>query len=262
MLSYSDSGSNKPTLLFLHGLGLNKNFWSQTTTQLSGNFRCIAVDLPGHGDSRNVATNGSMSAYANAIREFILEKQLSDITVVGHSMGGQIAIILALQMPAVISKLILVSSAGIETFTPEEGSKLKSATQSIYANPIGDDLLQRTYFHASAEIKSLLMHEHVVQQRENFKQLSALITSSVEGMLNEPVFNYLDKITQPVLCIYGQMDTAIPNRWLHPQSTVQHVQQVAETKLPDCQTRTFLLSGHYLPVDQPEELAKEIFRFV
>jgi pimeloyl-ACP methyl ester carboxylesterase len=106
------------------------------------------------------------------------------------------------------------------------------------------------------------MHEHVVQQRENFQNLSKLICSSVEGMLNEPVFPFLDKITQPTLCIYGQLETAIPNRWLHPQMTVHQVAQTAKEKIKDCRMEMFALAGHYLPVDQAEELAKEIRQIV
>jgi len=262
MLAYSDTNSAKPTLLFIHGLGLNKNIWNSTIQLLSPHFRCIAIDLPGHGESRATSASGRMSDYAASVREFITKMNLHDLTLVGHSMGGQIAIILSLQMSATVTKLILVATAGIESFTKEEGEKLKNGTRAIYANPLTDELLERTFFHARPEIKSLLMQEHLVQKRENFKKLSALITSSVEGMLDEPVVDYLDKIAQPVLCIYGQLDAAIPNRWLHPQQSVQDILQVASSKFSTCATVLFPFSGHYLPVDQAETLSEEILRFV
>jgi len=123
-------------------------------------------------------------------------------------------------------------------------------------------MLQRTFHHARLEIKSMLMHEHVVQQRENFQSLSKLICSSVEGMLNEPVFAFLDKITQPVLCIYGQLETAIPNKWLHPQMTIQQIVQTAKEKIPQCEAEIFPLAGHYLPVDADKMLAQKIRDFV
>ncbi len=261
MLSYSDTNSNKPTLLFLHGLSLNKKFWESTIEHLSNDYRCIALDLPGHGESRSSVTNGSMSAYAAAVREVIEKLNLQNVTMVGHSMGGQISIILALQMPSVISKLVLVCAAGIETFTPDEATKLKTATRAIYSNPLSEDVLHRTFAHTREEIKHLLMHEHVVQQKENFQQLSSLIISSVEGMLNEPVFHFLNTITQPTLCLYGVLDTAIPNRWLHPHSNVGQLLQNAKQVIPTCTTSLFPLSGHYLPVDQPAELGKAIGSF-
>lgn len=259
MFAFSDNGTGK-TILFLHGLGLNKNFWSSTIAHLSP-FRCIAVDLPGHGESRNISCNGTMSAYAAAVRECIEKNHLNDVTLVGHSMGAQIAMILALQLPSVITKLVLICPAGIETFSPDEAEKLIAATRGLYAAPISDEILHRTFTHSNEEIRNLLRHEHVVQQRENFKQLSALITSSVEGMLKEPVYPFLGQITQQTLCIFGQLDMAIPNRWLHPQMTVQQLQITAKEKILNCET-IVLPSGHYLPVDSPSELAQKISLFV
>lgn len=203
-----------------------------------------------------------MSTYANAVRALIAELNVRDITVVGHSMGGQIAMILALQLPAVISKLVLVSAAGIETFTPTEAGQLKSATAALYRNPISEDLLQRTYAHTNPQIRALLMHEHLTQQRDNFQQFSAVISNSIAGMLNEPVFAFLDKITQPTLCIYGQLDVAIPNRYLHPQQNIQQIAQTAKTKIPVCETVIFPMAGHYLPVDAPADLAVKIRNFI
>ena len=255
MLAHTDAGSGSP-IVFLHGLGLNRNFWSSTIAQLRSH-RCIAIDLPGHGESHNIATNGTMTAYVAAVRGVIEKLNLTEVTLVGHSMGGQIAIILALQMPSVISKLVLVCAAGIETFTNEEGDKLKAVTQQVYANPIPDDVLNRTFYHANPEIRALLMHEHVVHQRGNFRHLSGLITSSVAGMLNEPVSQFLPNITQPTLVINGALDAAIPNRWLHPKMTVHDIQDASKA-IPNSQQVIFPMAGHYLPVDQPQELARRI----
>lgn len=258
--SYSDTGSG-PVLLFLHGLGLNKSFWSATTAFLLPTHRCITVDLPGHGESRHVAINGSMSAYAASVREVIEKLHLTDVTLVGHSMGGQIGIILALQLPSVITKLALVCSAGIETFSTEEADKLKTTMNSVYANPIPDDVMQKSFPHINPEIRNLLAYEHVVQQKENFSKLSALITSSVAGMLNEPVYNFLPGISQPTLLINGALDTSIPNRFLHPQMNPQQLLDSARSKIKNCETRIFPMAGHYLPVDAPKELAQAINRF-
>lgn len=262
MLSYTNTGTGS-AVVFLHGLGLNRNFWGHVIPHLSHRHRCIAVDLPGHGDSRDVKISGSMSAYAASVREVIEKLELKDVTLVGHSMGAQIAIILALQIPSsVISKLILVSAAGIETFTADEAVKMKAATNAMYRNPIGEELLNRTFMHSRKEIMSLLMHEHIVQQQSNFQRFSETICSSVAGMLNEPVIQFLDKITQPTMCVYGQLDTAIPNRWLHPQLTIQQIALTAKEKIKDSKVEIFPLAGHYLPVDAAEELAERIQNFI
>jgi pimeloyl-ACP methyl ester carboxylesterase len=260
VLAFSDTGSGKP-IVFLHGLGLNRNFWSSTIAHLSPTHRCIAVDLPGHGESRDISCSGSMSAYAAHVREAIEKPELKDVTLVGHSMGGQIGIILALQMPSVITRLVLVCSAGIETFSPEEADKLKATMNSVYANPISDDVMQRSFPHINPEIRNLLAYEHVIQQKENFSKLSKLITSSVAGMLNEPVYNFLPGISQPTLVINGALDTSIPNRFLHPQLNTQQLLDSAKSKIKNCETVVFPMAGHYLPVDTPHDLANKIQNF-
>lgn len=260
MLSYSEAGSGDP-IIFLHGLGLNRHFWSATMAHLSGSHRCIAVDLPGHGGSRAVTTNGSMSAYAAAVRELIEQKQLGSITLVGHSMGGQIAIILALQMPSVVTKLVLVCSAGIETFTREEREQMRAGANAIWSNPVSEEMLQRVYTSMNRDGNYSLMAEHLGQQRSNFRDFSVLLRNSVSGMLDEPVYDFLGTLTQPALCIFGGNDTAIPNRYVHPQMTIQHVAQAAK-KIPDCTAEIVPAAGHYLPVEAPAELAHKIKTFV
>jgi pimeloyl-ACP methyl ester carboxylesterase len=260
MLSLSDTG-NGPTLLFLHGLGLNRSFWSPLIAQLSSSHRCIAVDLPGHGASRDHVTNGSMSSYAAAVREVMEQQKLSNVTLVGHSMGGQIAMILALQMPSVITKLVLVCAAGIETFTNEEREKMRAGANAIWRNPVSEEMLQHVYVALDRNAKHSLMSEHLEQQRNNFRNFSALLCNSVAGMLDEPVYAFLHTLTQPVLCVWGGADTAIPNRYVHPQMTIQHIAQAAQEKIPVCTTEIFPLAGHYLPVDVPQQLAEKIKRF-
>lgn len=260
MLTHTDTGSGS-TIVFLHGLGLNKNFWSPVIAHLAESHRCIAVDLPGHGESRAQVTNGTMSSYAAAVREVIEQKQLSSITLVGHSMGGQIAMILALQMPAVITKLVLVCAAGIETFTPDEREKMRAGANAIWRNPVSEDMLQRVYASMDRSGKYSLMNEHAEQQRSNFRNFSELLCNSVSGMLDEPVYSFLDQLTQPALCVFGGADAAIPNRYVHPQMNAQQLMQAAQTKITNCTAEIFPMAGHYLPVEYPQELAAKIQNF-
>jgi pimeloyl-ACP methyl ester carboxylesterase len=257
MLSFTETGSGSP-IVFLHGLGLNRNFWSSTIAHLSQSHRCIAIDLPGHGESRAHTVNGTMSAYAAAVREVIEQKQLSSITLVGHSMGGQIAMILALQMPAVITKLVLVCAAGIETFTPDEREKMRAGGHAIWRNPVTEDMLKRVYASIDRSGNYSLVSEHLEQQRHNFRNFSELLCNSISGMLDEPVYDFLSALTQPTLCIFGGADAGIPNRYLHPQMSVQDLVQAAQKKIPQCTAEIFPKAGHYLPVEYPQELANKI----
>jgi pimeloyl-ACP methyl ester carboxylesterase len=106
----------------------------------------------------------------------------------------------------------------------------------------------------------VLQQEHIQQQASNFPQLAKLVTSSVEGMLNEPVSQFLPKIEQPTLVVNGALDVAIPNRWLHPNMNINDVQN-ASRAIPKSEQVIIPLAGHYLPVDQPQELSTRLNLF-
>ena len=256
--SFSDTGKGKQTIVFLHGLGLNRNIWNAVISELSHQFRCISIDLPGHGKSTDIITDGKMSSYAAEVRKVIDHLALRNFILCGHSLGGQISIILSLQLSASVERLILVASAGLETFTPEEATKLKAATQHIYRNPIAAEALKHAFPLLSKEKLELLMFEYITQQQQNFARFSNLICNSVCGMLEEPVFNYLPHLTMPVHLIYGTNDTAIPNRILHPQLTVTQLAQSASSQIPRSTTQIIPGCGHYLPVENPTIIATAI----
>ncbi len=134
-INYVDKGVGKP-ILMIHGLGGNASHWKKTIESLSATNRCIAIDLPGYGGTASMNSLESkevLAFYAKAATQLIKSLQLKNVTVMGHSMGGQVAMILALQEPILISKLILVAPAGLETFTDNEAALLvKYATPSLY----------------------------------------------------------------------------------------------------------------------------------
>ena len=106
-MAYVDKGNGKP-IIFIHGLGGNISHWVKNIKELSVNYRCIAVDLPGYGYSidANKTTNDYLAFYANAIFQLSKKLLLKNISLTGISMGGQIAVIAGLQHPELFKKLI------------------------------------------------------------------------------------------------------------------------------------------------------------
>ena len=128
-LAYVEKGRGQ-TILFIHGLGGNLSHWLKSVNELSSSYKCVGIDLPGYGWSdKQVDTKGKdrLQFYADAISEFLKKKKIKRVVLVGHSMGGQIAVITALQNKRV-KKLVLVAPAGLETFTEKEGQLLIGAT--------------------------------------------------------------------------------------------------------------------------------------
>jgi pimeloyl-ACP methyl ester carboxylesterase len=110
-----DSGGDGPPLLFLHGLGGLWQNWLLTIPAFLGTHRCVAVDLPGFGQSEMPAGDISIPGYARTVDAVCGLLGINDPVVVGHSMGGFVGAELTVSFPTRMSKLVLVSAAGLST---------------------------------------------------------------------------------------------------------------------------------------------------
>lgn len=90
-LSYRVTGNGNP-LLLLHGFGLDKNIWQPLIPYLEPHFNLIIPDLPGSGQSGPLSEPGSIDVMADAIKEVLEREQVKTCAVIGHSMGGYVAL--------------------------------------------------------------------------------------------------------------------------------------------------------------------------
>jgi pimeloyl-ACP methyl ester carboxylesterase len=111
-VSYRVAGSG-PALLLLHGIANSSDTWSRVAPLLSDRFTVIAPDLLGHGESATPRGDYSLGAHASGARDVVTALGHDRVTVVGHSLGGGIAMQFAYQFPARTERLVLVSSGGL-----------------------------------------------------------------------------------------------------------------------------------------------------
>src|SRR6201990_193541 len=102
-----------PTILLIHGIGDNSTTWSTVQTKLAQRFTVIAPDLLGRGKSDKPRADYSVAAYANGMRDLLSVLDVDKVTVVGHSLGGGVAMQFAYQFPQLVDRLILVSAGGV-----------------------------------------------------------------------------------------------------------------------------------------------------
>ena len=105
----ADGGQSGPTLVFLHGSGMSARYWSAQLHALACTARVLAVDLPGHGESDAGATP-SLARYADVTARVIGALGAWPALVIGHSLGGAVAIALATQRVADVHGLVLLST--------------------------------------------------------------------------------------------------------------------------------------------------------
>lgn len=110
-LSLIERGDGQLTLLFLHYWTGSSLTWSDTIDQLSKNYRCLALDFRGWGDSQKGALDYGLDALASDVLAVISKFGLTNFVLIGHSMGGKVAQIVATHKPAGLKGLLLVAPA-------------------------------------------------------------------------------------------------------------------------------------------------------
>jgi pimeloyl-ACP methyl ester carboxylesterase len=122
-----------PALLLLHGIGDSSEAWLPVLPQLARSYTVIAPDLLGHGGSDKPRADYSVAAYANGMRDLLGVLDVDQVTVVGHSLGGGVAMQFAYQFPERTQRLVLVGAGGA-------GRELNPLLRLVSA-PLADQLL-------------------------------------------------------------------------------------------------------------------------
>lgn len=112
-IDFLEFGGGKETLIFLHGWQQDKKSFFPLVPYLFQNFHLYLLDLPGFGKSKPPAFISSSLNYAKIISQWLEEKNLTKVTLIGHSFGGKIASVIAAENPKIIRKLILIANSGI-----------------------------------------------------------------------------------------------------------------------------------------------------
>src|SRR5262245_56906260 len=112
-ISFVAAGSGDREVLFIHGFGADRSTWTFTLRTIANGARVVAVDLPGHGRSSTDVGSGEIPFLADVILAFMDAAGLAGPHIVGHSLGGAIALDLATREPVRVSGLSLIAPAGV-----------------------------------------------------------------------------------------------------------------------------------------------------
>jgi pimeloyl-ACP methyl ester carboxylesterase len=110
-IAYRDAGAGE-VLLLVHGLGGSSASWAEVLPKLSGNYRVIAPDLLGHGQSDKPHSDYSPAMFASLLRDLLDALGIDKVTVVGHSLGGGVAMTFAARHREYCERLVLLNSGG------------------------------------------------------------------------------------------------------------------------------------------------------
>ncbi len=265
-LSYIDEGKGKQTILFIHGLGSYLPAWRKNIAELSKNYRCIAIDLPGYGKSSKGDYAYTMRFYADIIAELIAKLKLKNISLAGHSMGGQISITFALAYPEKLKNLILIAPAGLESFSIDEGKLLMAFTKPEMIQATADEKIEsnliNNFYKMPEDAKFMSKDRISMKSAPDFPDYCKAVSKSVEAMLNGPVFQDLEKIKTNTLIVFGENDALIPNKYMHSTLNTKSVAETGKNKIPMSQLIMLKEAGHFVNFEKSEEVNQAIIDFL
>jgi 3-oxoadipate enol-lactonase len=210
-VSYTDAGGkNAPAILFIHGFPFNKHTWAGQVEALKENFRVIAYDVRGHGQSDIGSVDFSIDLFVADLINLMDALQIKKTLLCGLSMGGYIALRAMEQHPDRFIGLILCDTQCIAD-SPESKEKRLKAIESILANGVA--------MYAKASIMNLFAEESFHTKRNEIAAIQKTIeqtpaetlckTLSALAQRNETC-SRLPEITIPVLILVGREDKITP----------------------------------------------------
>src|SRR6187549_52578 len=109
-IAYNQYGNGDTTLLFVHGWCINKEYWNDQSKYFSDKYKVVALDLPGFGRSDKNRSEWTFEKYADDISEFIKAEKLKNVILIGHSMSGDISLLMDTKYPQSVIGIVGVDN--------------------------------------------------------------------------------------------------------------------------------------------------------
>lgn len=216
VVTFFDQGKGRVVVL-LHGFLGSHLIWKDTISYLSKNFRVIAIDLPGHGNTANYGYAHSMDLMAQCVKAVLDFLRLKKVVLIGHSMGGYVALAFADLYPDTLKGLCLYHS----TAYADSAEKIKDRLRAI-------ELVKKSRtVYTKETIKNLFAKKNLKYLKNEISFATKIakstnkegIVASLRGMKDRPSRNLiLGLVTYPIMMVIGEHDNVLNPKDLLEQS--------------------------------------------
>ncbi|GIW06255.1 MAG: alpha/beta hydrolase [Dehalococcoidia bacterium] len=241
-LGYREAGAGAP-LVLLHGWGGDSRSFFPVQQALALHFRTLALDFPGFGRSALPPATWGVDDFAEHLAGWLDDLGIRRASVVGHSFGGRVAIVLAATQPERVDKLVLVASAGIlprRTVTYHLKVRTSRLARRLLAAPplarVRPALERRLYDALGAS---------------DYANAGPLRSTFVR-VVNQDLRPLLPRIQAPTLLIWGEKDEATPLT----------DGEIMAREIPDARLIVYRGAGHFAYLERAEQFAADVRAFL
>lgn len=236
---------SKPTVVLLHGVGLDSTMWTPVTALLQEEFEVLAPDLLGHGGQPPAQDGTTLGDLAEAVAGSVAPGS----HLVGFSLGALVAQHLARHRPDLVATLTSVSSVCRRTHEERAAvlGRLAAAAADFPAGVAAS--LQRWYAGTAADPESVRRTEATLLANDVASYLNCY---RVFATADAEIAPELGRITVPALAVTGELD---------PGSTPEMTHRLADA-IPDCRAVVIPGARHMLPVERPRDLVTCLTTFI
>jgi len=260
---YRIAGSGPPVVL-VHGMLNSSSHWQSVALQLAAEHTVVAPDLIGHGDSAAPRGDYSLGAHAASIRDLLAAIGIDRATIVGHSLGGGVAMQFFYQFPQRVERLVLISSGGLgrevspmlrSATLPGMGAALSMIRPRLLGalRDAGGQLRERGLrggVHLQAIARALRPLENADARAAFLHTLRSVI--DVHGQRVSATDRLYLLESMPTLIVWGERDNTIP----------LHHGLLAHRAIPDSWWRTLPGAAHFPHLEEPDALAEVLREFI
>lgn len=225
-IHYRDEGDQNPnTLVLLHGFLQSLEVWSPYLLHLMRQMRVVTIDLPGHGYSEPLGETSTMEGMADAVHAVIQELGIQQCVMVGHSLGGYVALAYAEKYHYYLRGLGLLHSHAMSD-SEEARERRAQACEQVKMNRAG--YILNFIPNLFDDSKKLALAQEIKDLQDQCLETKAEgIIATQRGMAMRPSrIHVLERLEVPILFVYGKNDRRIPLELGVSQAMVPHYAEI------------------------------------
>jgi len=265
-IAYQQGGKGSLRLMYIHGLGSNLHAWQKNLPAVAQRARYVAVDLPGYGYSGTGDYPYSMPFFAECLENLLHLLQWEEVVLVGHSMGGQIALNMALRGRARLRGLVLLAPAGLERFGATEKQWLRKINHPLLFRHMNAEQIRQSieanFYRFPPDAEVMVERRIAMKEEPHFPAYCEMIARCVHTMLDQDLYPRLSEISLPTLVLFGAQDALIPNRLLHPGLRPARLARQGAGRIPGSRMQMLDGCGHFLQWECAGRVNQAVLRFL